>query len=149
MSLSRASRSSSSLLSSCHVHVLGFSMVGGNGKILKPCRKNRGPHRIRAPVKKELGRWSTDSALTRPHAASRLQFGCAPRRVLSQAAIGHILAAAYDRLRLRQTLQLGSRAEDAVEDFGEFVELGTSMEQFFRLLAATGGGKARDLPLRQ
>ena len=69
---------------SCYFTMLQFLVARNRRQTLNANRKNRRRYRIRIPLKKKLSCGPTNPSLAWPHAASRVQFGRAPGRMLDE-----------------------------------------------------------------
>ena len=92
------------------------------------CRQARATHRkqrradgINLPTEKKFSGGSANASLAWTHAAAGVQFGSAPGRVFAQAFVRDIFAAADQRVRAREILQLGTQRECVLQNAHNFL----------------------------
>src|ERR1035437_6354885 len=106
LSLQALRRTSSCFLLNRFVHFVDFHSFILKAKRFKSHRKKTLQNGDRPPSQKKFHGRAANAALTRTHAASRLQLGVGPACVAMQAAERDILTPADDRVRPRKRTQL-------------------------------------------
>src|SRR5215470_1028836 len=112
-----------------------------------PSWKDGRPHGVRYPMKEELRCRSAYSALTGPHAATRLQLGSTPRRVSLQAGIWDILTPAHQRVWLSQTPQFRPQVEGSLQLGSEFPTPFSPRKEPASICLAAARSEPSNLPL--
>src|SRR5271157_4735727 len=111
--------------------------------------ENGRAHGVRLPAQQELERRAAHAALTRSHAAAGLELGVAPSGAAADALEGDILAAADQRVVLRQALEFLAQGECPIERRGEPAVRLAGGEEGPRGIGLSRGGEPGDFAVHE